>query len=207
MWVIGILISYVIGSLPFGYWIAKKVKHIDIRTVGSGNPGTANIGRVLGAKYALVTLGLDTFKGLLPVWILPWLFAGPSGWFPVCLAMAAVMGHTRSVFLHFQGGKAVATGLGTLLGLAFPVALLAALIFGLGVWFTRYVSVGSMVAALTVPLWLYLFRQPWPYLLYGSALAIYILWRHRLNLERLRRGEEPQVQFFPEEETQEPSPN
>lgn len=206
MWGVWLLISYLIGAIPFGYWLAKKVKKIDIRTVGSGNMGTANIGRVLGSRYAALTLCFDTAKGFFPVVLIPWIYPVASPWFAIGLAVAAVLGHTRSVFLRFQGGKAVATGLGTLLGLAFPVALMAVLFFGLTVWFTRYISLGSMAAAVAVPFWLYMFRQPPAYLMYGSVLGAYVCWRHRSNIARLRRGEEPQVQFFGTESTKSSHP-
>jgi glycerol-3-phosphate acyltransferase PlsY len=180
--------GYLLGSLPFGYWLPLLVKRVDIRTVGSGNVGATNVWRTFGAKLGLPVLLLDLGKGaaaaLLGLYLDDELTAVLAG-------AAAVAGHWRPVFLGFQrGGKVVATTGGVGLAVA-PLAALAAI----GLWIVvfllgRYASVASLCAGIALPLFALLFDASWPVLGFtiGAALAIVVL--HRGNIARLARGEE-----------------
>jgi glycerol-3-phosphate acyltransferase PlsY len=185
--------AFLLGSLPTGFLVGKYLG-VDIRTLGSGNIGTTNIGRMLGKRAGLVTFSGDLLKGLLAV------VALRSAVNPTFLALAAVTGHCFSPFLRFRGGKGVATAFGAFLGLAPLAATASFLAFLLVVWWTRYVSLGSIVGALLFPL-LYLSLPPRP-LLWDEALAVIavsttILIRHRSNIRRLRQGSERQLKAAP----------
>src|SRR5262245_49604166 len=145
-------VSYLIGAIPFGYLVYYAVKGVDIRTVGSGNIGATNVGRNLGFRYFVVVLALDALKGFLPTFGLPLglksVGATTTGDLPVFLGLAAILGHNFPVYLHFKGGKGVATSLGALLALD-PVACAAAAAgFFLLFVLTRYVSLASIVGSL-----------------------------------------------------------
>ncbi len=144
-----VLASYLIGSIPSGYLIARAVKGIDIRTVGSGNLGATNVGRVLGRRFFWIVLALDLLKGLLPTLGLPALVERLTGAssvdLPVLVGLAAILGHTFPVYLKFRGGKGVATSLGVVLALD-PVSCAAAvLVFGAVLWIWGYVSLASLL--------------------------------------------------------------
>jgi len=204
-------LAYLVGSIPFGL-IVGKAKGIDPRTAGSGNIGATNLGRLLGGKYFALVFGLDLLKGALPT-----LSAGAVIGFhvedrPSCLlwiaaAAAAVLGHAYSAFLKFKGGKGVATSTGVMLGI-FPyytVALLPSLlIFLIAFGAMRYVSVASILAALTFPaayvaigllrLWPITGAQL-PLLCFAIAIPLLIIYKHRGNIARLRAGTE--LRFVP----------
>ncbi len=177
------LLFYLIGSIPFSYLLARS-KGIDLRTVGSGNVGATNVGRVLGRRYWALALVLDLGKGLLTAWL-----AGLWG-LPPWLAGLAVIGHDWSIFLHFTGGKGVATTLGVLALTSWEALLVALLIWVLLVKLSGYASVASLSAlAIAPPLVLAFTRNPvlaW----FFVALWLLSLYRHRENLRRLLRGEE-----------------
>ena len=147
---ITILLAYFIGSIPTGYIVVKTKTGEDIRTIGSGSTGATNVKRVLGKKWFFIVLLLDAFKGALPV-ILATLFVtrGVSfGIAPVLAAISVIIGHSKSCFLGFKGGKSVASGVGTILALNWQVGLLIAGIWGIITYTTKHVSVGSIVALL-----------------------------------------------------------
>lgn len=189
--------AYLVGSIPFAFLIGR-CRGVDIRAVGSGNVGATNVARTLGLGWGVATFLLDAAKGWLPAALGPslcerWSGVAPPPALGLAFGVAAVMGHAWPVWLRFRGGKGVATTAGVLVGIA-P----AAAAVGLGVWVvaaagTRYVSVGSMAAALTVPIaaWaLYGRTDAWrPWLLTG--LGALIIWRHRSNIARLLAGTEP----------------
>ena len=195
-------VSYLIGSLPFGYLTARWVAGVDIRREGSGNIGATNIARVLGAKWGAAVLVLDCLKGLLPVLLLPRLLL-PSdspalGHAQVATAVGAVLGHMFPLWLGFRGGKGVATSLGVVLVLA-PWATLAAFgTFAVVVLATRIVSLGSMTAAVAFggcELWLLSPRpfsaENWSLAAMSLLVPLLILVRHRSNFVRLLQGREP----------------
>ncbi len=190
-----VLSAYIIGSIPTGYIIVKTFTGQDIRTIGSGSTGATNVKRVMGKKWFFITLLLDAFKGALPV-VLASLFAKTFtgiGLLPVLAAVAVILGHSKSIFLKFTGGKSVASGVGTILALNWQVGLIIALIWSIVTFFTRYVSVGSIVALAISPLLMWSFKAPVAYIAYCALGALYIIWLHRSNIQRLIKGEENKV--------------
>jgi glycerol-3-phosphate acyltransferase PlsY len=193
--ILTVIISYLIGAIPTGYLIVKSKTGEDIRTIGSGSTGATNVKRVLGKNWFFITLLLDAFKGALPV-ILAKLFvtAGASlGLAPVLAAIAVIIGHSRSCFLGFKGGKSVASGVGTILALNWMVGVVIAVIWGTITYTTKYVSVGSIIALLISPFLMYFFKAPIAYICYCALGAIYIVYLHRENIKRLIAGNENKV--------------
>lgn len=189
------VIAYLIGSIPTGYIIVKAKTGQDIRTVGSGSTGATNVKRVLGKNYFFLVMLLDALKGALPV-ILAKLFAtvGLSlGLAPVIAAVAVIIGHSKSIFLQFKGGKSVASGVGTILALNWIVGLIIALVWGVITYTTKYVSVGSIIALLISPFVMYFLHSPIAYVAYCALGAIYIVYLHRENIKRLINGNENKV--------------
>jgi glycerol-3-phosphate acyltransferase PlsY len=194
-WGIGaaIISSYMLGSIPTGY-LYGRLRGLDIRKQGSGNLGATNVLRVLGWQAGLLVLTLDISKGLAAVAFLPRLTPYPAmDYLRVACGLAAVFGHTYTLFLGFKGGKGVATGCGVFLALAPLAACLALLIFVTLVAATRYVSVGSLTAAIFLPLLIWLTGEAgrsssvwWLSLL----LLVGIIFLHRKNIQRLRQGTE-----------------
>jgi glycerol-3-phosphate acyltransferase PlsY len=183
-----IVAGYVLGSLPWGYWLPLLLRGIDIRTVGSGNVGATNVWRTCGAKLGLPVLLLDVAKGAGAALLGRLLDDDLTG---VLAGAAAVAGHWRPLFLGFQrGGKVVATTGGVALAIAPLAGLSASAVWILVFLVTRYASVASVVAGVSLPLFALLFDASWPVIGFtiGAALAILVL--HRANVGRLLRGEE-----------------
>lgn len=190
-----VISAYIIGSIPTGYIIVKLFTGQDIRTIGSGSTGATNVKRVMGKKWFFITLLLDAFKGALPV-VLAALFAKSFtgiGLLPVLAAVAVILGHSKSVFLNFTGGKSVASGVGTILALNWQVGLIIAAIWAVITFFSRYVSVGSIIALALSPFIMWAFKAPIAYVGYCTLGALYIIWLHRSNIQRLIKGEENKV--------------
>ena len=185
-----LVLSYLMGAIPTSYLAGRLFKGIDLRQHGSRNLGATNVYRVLGWKYAIPVGLVDAAKGAVPVWL-----AGAWGpdlpLFPLYCGVAAVVGHVFSVFVGMSGGKGVATASGVVLALA-PKALLATLvIWGLLVWLTGYVSVGSVVSAALFPIAAYFLEGArGGVLIVETALAAFLVWKHRANIQRLMRGTE-----------------
>lgn len=190
---LGALIAYVVGSIPFAYLAGRAVRGIDLREHGSGNLGATNVLRVLGAKVAVPVLLLDAAKGALPVLLLPrYTATADPEWAALAYGVAAIAGHAKPVFLLWRGGgKGVATAAGVFFALA-PVATLVALATFLVVLFASgYVSLGSLVAALALVVALAATSgPPTPVFWVGAGVAAFVFWTHRTNIGRLRRGEE-----------------
>jgi glycerol-3-phosphate acyltransferase PlsY len=208
--VAGLAIAYLFGSTPTGYLAGKLLKGIDIREHGSRSIGATNVLRTLGKWPALVVLLVDVLKGVGAIvfarWFYPWLHALPSVTPPpaldlqtfvpwaVCLAgLAALLGHGRSIWLNFTGGKSAATGLGVLLAISWPVGLGAAAAFGVVLAISRIVSLASMLAVLTAIAFICGLEQPLPYRLLVIAGGVYVIVRHRANIQRLLAGTEPRL--------------
>ncbi len=190
-----IIAAYVIGSIPTGYIIVKLFTGQDIRTIGSGSTGATNVKRVMGKKWFFTVMILDAIKGALPV-ILASLFAtsfAGIGLIPVLAAIAVIVGHSKSIFLKFTGGKSVASGVGTIFALNWQVGLIIAAVWAVITYFSRYVSLGSMTALLISPFLMWLFKEPPAYTVYCLLGAIYIIYLHRENIRRLVKGEENKV--------------
>ena len=183
--------SYLLGAVPTSHLVSRSIAHVDLRQHGSGNLGATNLYRVLGWKYAVPVALFDMAKGVIPVTV----FArqvSRSELFAISCGIAAILGHVFSVFVRFKGGKGVATAAGVMLGLT-PVALgVAALVWGLIVGLTGYVSLGSIAAAAVLPLAVYLLEPPdTPLLLWLDVLiAAGVIALHRRNIQRLLNGTE-----------------
>jgi acyl phosphate:glycerol-3-phosphate acyltransferase len=192
---LAVLAAYVLGSIPFGFLLVRWRSGKDIRDTGSGNTGATNVLRTAGPLAGVATLVLDIAKGYLAVWIADRASMGSPFW--TGLAVVAVMlGHTFPLFLGFRGGKAVACFLGAFLRLA-PLSTLAILVAFVGVvaW-SRHISLGSIIAAGTLPLALWLIdKAPLDVLLASIAAAVIIINRHRPNIQRLRQGTERVLNF------------
>ena len=192
---ITLIIAYLIGSIPTGYIIVKTATGQDIREIGSGSTGATNVKRVMGKKWFFITLLLDAAKGALPV-ILAKMFSTVFigiGLLPVLAAVAVILGHSKSIFLKFTGGKSVASGVGTILALNLPVGLIIAVIWSLITYFSKYVSLGSIIALILSPFIMYFIDGHLAYTAYCGLGAIYIVWLHRANIKRLIKGEENKV--------------
>lgn len=200
-WIAGgvLVLAYLLGSLPTGYAIAKLVQGIDIREHGSGNTGATNVFRVVGKKAGTTVLVIDLLKGLTAVllarFVLTQLNDGLtlSTWVQTLAGLLAILGHSRSIWLNFTGGKSAATGLGVLLALAWPVGLGTAAVFGLVFGVSRTVSLGSISAATAAPLLMFFTAQPLPFILLVLFGGIYVIIRHRSNISRLLAGTEPKL--------------
>ncbi|MFH1628844.1 MAG: glycerol-3-phosphate 1-O-acyltransferase PlsY [Pseudomonadota bacterium] len=185
--------AYVIGSIPFGKIIAGSVARIDITQRGSGNIGATNVARELGMKWGIITLVLDVLKGLAPVLIFS-LYASQTG-APYETALAAIglcalLGHMFPVFLKFRGGKGVATALGVYLAIS-PLSCLCGLVlFVLIVIKWDFISLGSVISAGAMPLFLILFGKPQPVIIASLIMALLICYKHKENIQRLIKGEE-----------------
>lgn len=190
-----IILAYVIGSIPTGYLIVKSKTGEDIRTIGSGSTGATNVKRVLGKKWFFIVLLLDALKGALPV-ILAKLFVtafASIGLAPVLASIAVIIGHSKSCFLGFKGGKSVASGVGTILALNFFVGAIIAVVWATITYTTKYVSVGSIIALLISPFLMFFFQAPVAYVVYCALGALYIVYLHRENVKRLIAGNENKV--------------
>lgn len=179
------LACYLIGSVPFSYLFSRYLGGVDIRSRGTGNVGATNVLRTLGMKIALLSLLGDVFKGVLAAWL--GLAFGGEGLAALC-TVAVVIGHCWPLFLDFRGGKGVATSAGALLVLMPLITLILLVTFVTIIAVSRYVSLGSVCAAVLLPLLVLVMREPWQYLLMTVVLAGMVLFRHRTNIERLRRG-------------------
>ena len=187
--------GYLLGSMPFGYWVVRVFRHEDVREVGSGNIGTTNVWRTYGRRLGIPVVLLDMLKGFVPALLGTLLVAH---WVGIVAGAAAMVGHWRPLFLRFaKGGKTVATYGGAFFGVAPVVAAC-----GLGVWLVvflslRYASVASMVAAASLPVIAYAFGLPWEVVAFAGVAAVAVVVLHRQNIGRLFRGTENRFQLRP----------
>lgn len=190
---LGILIAYLLGSIPAAYVAGRVVKGIDLRQHGSGNLGATNVYRVLGGKVAATVLLFDAAKGALPVLLLPRILpaANPLGW-AIAYGVAAIAGHVRPIFLLWKGGgKGVATAAGVFAALAPLPVLASTLVFSLVLWASGYVSLASLTAAAVLPVAVLALTGPAsPVFMVSLIVGVFVFWTHRANIGRLRRGEE-----------------
>jgi acyl-phosphate glycerol 3-phosphate acyltransferase len=188
MVVVLMIVAYILGSIPNALWIGKVFKGIDVREHGSKNTGSTNAARVLGAKLGILTLILDISKGVIPTLIATMLL--DSSISVILVGICAILGHSFSIFMKFKGGKAVATTVGVFIVLVPGAILLAAVIFFLVFGITRYVSLSSMIGAISLPIWIILFYKNIPLTIFGIIIAILIIVRHKSNIQRLLNGTE-----------------
>jgi len=191
------IVAYLLGSIPFGLLIVKAFGGGDIRAVGSGNIGAANVARNAGPVAGVLTLLLDAGKGFAAVWVAERWAAGSSRWM-IAAAVAAVIGHMFPVWLGFKGGKGVATGLGVFIPICPEAAGAALALWILLVAFWRYSSLGSIVAAAALPILVYFLyaprHAPPDHVLLGAVMiSVLVLWKHRGNMRRLIAGEEARM--------------
>lgn len=190
-----VVLAYLAGSFPTAFLVGKA-NGIDLRTVGSGNLGATNVQRTLGWSWGLLVYLVDFLKGFLPTFFLPGLMAVERGWpWGVAMGVAAIAGHVKPIFLMGKGGgKGVATASGVFLALALWPTVAAIGAFLTVVMITRFVSLGSIVAAVTLAAVLLLQQRALtPLAAMGAAVAAFVIWAHRENIGRLRRGEERRI--------------
>lgn len=203
-----LLMAYLLGSIPSGYVAGRLLKGIDLRQEGSGSTGATNVLRTLGKWPALVVLLADMGKGALAIACVGWLYSfvnienltpayiNPEilpYWMTTFTGLAAIVGHSKSIWLNFQGGKSAATSLGILFAIYWPVGLATLGIF-LGVLgITQIVSISSMAAAIACSGLMIFLHQPLPYQLFATLGGLYVIWLHRSNIQRLLAGTEPKL--------------
>lgn len=202
VWIVGLgIVSYLLGSIPTGYLLGRWLKGIDIRQVGSGSTGATNVLRNLGWPAGLTVLIVDIGKGAVAIglgrgfqaeWSIGFDALAQAGVF-IVLGLLAVIGHSQPVWLKFKGGKSVATSLGVLLALNWPTGLATFGVFLIVLGGSRIVSLGSIIAALSLPIWFWVFGQPLPYIGLGICMGLFVIWRHQSNIKRLWQGTEPKL--------------
>ncbi|MBE9124700.1 MULTISPECIES: glycerol-3-phosphate 1-O-acyltransferase PlsY [unclassified Coleofasciculus] len=197
-----ITVGYLLGSIPTGYLAGRLLKGIDIREQGSGSIGATNVLRTLGKGPALAVLLIDAAKGVGAIALVKEFYAltgasvMPEAWQPwlvAVVALAAILGHSKSIWINFSGGKSAATGCGILFAMCFPVGLGTLGVFVTVLAISRIVSLGSIASAIAVSALMVLFDQPLPYLLFAGTAGLYVILRHSSNIQRLLTGTEPQL--------------
>jgi glycerol-3-phosphate acyltransferase PlsY len=190
-----VVVAYLVGGIPFGYLLVRWKTGGDVREKGSGNIGATNVLRTTGRAIAVATLALDIAKGVFAVWLADRLSSGSPLWMSLA-ALAVMAGHAFPIFLKFQGGKAVASFIGAFIYLT-PIPMLAALlVFIIVVAATRQISMGSIVAAGALPLATWMIEHPPPIVLLATLIAaVFLIYRHRANIDRIRSGTENVFRF------------
>ncbi len=197
-----LVVAYLFGSIPTGYLAGRYLKGIDIREHGSGSTGATNVLRTLGKRAAIAVLAIDLFKGVAAVAQIYAFYAFfpdpivPVSWKPwlvTATAVAAILGHSKSIWIKFTGGKSVATSLGVLLVMNPAVALGTLGIFAVFFAISRIVSLSSIAAAIGVSILAILLKQPLPYIILTGIAGVYVIYLHRTNIKRLLAGTEPKI--------------
>lgn len=188
---LGFVLGHVCGSVPSGLWLVQAFHGIDIRNYGSKNIGTTNVFRTVGPKTAVLVLIADAFKGILAVGIMSYFFHNPL--LDVVTALGALLGHNYSIFLGFKGGKGVATALGLLIFMMPKVAVASFGIWLVCVLLTRYVSLGSIMAAIFTPPLAWYLGYPSAYVIFSVGAAFFVVLRHKENIHRLLTGTESKI--------------
>lgn len=190
-----VVLGYLLGSCPWGYWLVRLLEHEDIRSVGSGNIGATNVWRTYGRWYGAPVVLLDTLKGFVPAFI-GVLFVSPHHISAICAGAAAMLGHWRPLFLRFaKGGKMVATCGGVFFAVGPWAALTAGLLWLAIFLLVRYASLASIVGGISLPVFAIVYGYTLPVVAFGTAAALAILYLHRANLKRLRAGTESRFHF------------
>jgi len=190
MGALGVVAAYLIGGIPFGLILVRLMTGADVRESGSGNIGATNVLRTTGPLAGILTLVLDAAKAWFAVWLTGWLSGNSELWMSAA-ALAALAGHAWSIWIGFKGGKAVASFVGAYAALTPLPVLAVVLLFVLIVAWTRYLSLGSIIAAGLFPFACWMILHPaWPVLLSALGAAVIVIYRHRDNITRIRAGEE-----------------
>jgi acyl phosphate:glycerol-3-phosphate acyltransferase len=196
------LLAYLFGSVPTGYLAGKLLQGIDIREHGSGSTGATNVLRTLGKVPGSIVLLIDALKGILAVAIAQTIFTLdlfpmlPIEWESYLVPLAAtgaLLGHSKSIWLNFGGGKSVATGVGVLLAMSWQVGLATIAVFAISLAISRIVSISSIAGAISVTVWMLVFNRPIPSIIFALVGGIYVTWLHRQNIDRLIAGTEPKL--------------
>ena len=196
------IVAYLLGSTPTGYLAGKYLQGIDIREHGSGSTGATNVLRTIGKKAAIAVLAIDLLKGAIAVLLVKLIYISAIGefvpidwqpWLITLTALMAVIGHSKSIWLNFSGGKSVATSLGVLLVMNPTVALGTLAAFGVMLAISRIVSLSSITGAIAVIVLMVLFKQPTPYIIFAGLCGVYVIFRHQTNIQRLLAGTEPKI--------------
>ncbi len=196
------IIAYFFGSLPTGYLAGRLLQGIDIREHGSGSTGATNVLRTLGKVPGSIVLFIDALKGALAVCLaqaiftldlFPTLSPEWESYLVPLAAIGAILGHSKSIWLGFGGGKSVATGVGVLLAMSWQVGLVTMIIFAVSIAITRIVSISSILGAISVTASMLIFALPIPYTIFALVGGIYVVWLHRKNIQRVIAGTEPKV--------------
>lgn len=180
-----ILFSFLIGSFPTAYLITKIFYGKDIRKLGSGNPGATNVFRCVSKIVGIITFIIDAGKGFIPVFVASRLFPAESRYIPILCGSLSVTGHMWTPFLGFKGGKGVATGAGVFLGLFPGATVLSMAVFMAVLFIFKYVSIGSIVASFSMPIFLAIFGESLLMIVISFCLAVVILWKHKSNIEKI----------------------
>lgn len=206
--IILVVIAYLIGSIPTSVWIGRRFYDVDVRKHGSGNSGATNSLRVLGKKIGIIVLVIDMLKGCLAVGIVYFSSYAPGSsqriHLEVALACSAILGHILPVYAGFKGGKGVATGLGIIFAFSPIAGLLCILVFALVFFAFHYVSVASMIGALSFPVWMFIVSPQMQYkwvLAFSIFLPLVVIFMHRKNIVRLMKRQESKIQLFKKPET------
>ncbi len=188
-----LLISYLLGSFPSGFLYAKNLKGIDLRYVGSGSTGATNVLRNIGKWPALIVFILDVLKGFIAVKIAYFFLS--DNIFQVLAGLFAITGHIWPIWLKGKGGKAVATGLGMFIALSWKVGLACFGTFLIIISLTKIVSLSSITAAILLPIYMFKYIGTFndPYTIFSFIIAIIVIWKHRSNINRILKGEEPKL--------------
>jgi len=198
--ILGCLIAYLLGSIPFSVWIGKTFYGIDVREHGSGNAGATNTLRVLGKKTGFIVLFLDSLKGFLAANVVSVLDLDESLLlnYQMLFGMMAVIGHIYPIFAGFKGGKGIATLLGIVIAMSWKVSLVCMLCFVLTVWITRFISVGSMLTCILSPLFvLVIHGNEMVFIYFCIVVALMVIYTHKSNIKRLLNGTENKFTFKP----------
>ncbi|MBU1148059.1 MAG: glycerol-3-phosphate 1-O-acyltransferase PlsY [Candidatus Omnitrophica bacterium] len=198
---LGLIASYLIGSIPIAYIFGRLFKGVDIREYGSGNVGATNVFRVVGKAPGLIALALDIFKGFLCATYAASFFmtlapvARPE-LYRIFAGLAAIAGHNWTIFLKFKGGKGVAASAGVVIGLIPKIFWLGFLVWGIAFSLTGFVSAASIIASIVIPIFALVFGEATEIVIFTSLLCLLIAYKHRPNITRLIKGEEKRISLF-----------
>ena len=187
-----IISCYLLGSIPFGYIVGKLFKKVDIRELGSGNIGATNVFRILGPSLASLVLIGDIGKGIFSIYLVQYL--NIDNLLIITIAgLAVICGHDWSLFLGFKGGKGIATTFGVVFALNPTISILALIIWGVVLITTRYVSLSSIFAVISIFIFTILFKQPYEYIIFSAIILVLGIFNHKDNIKRLRSGNERKI--------------